>query len=151
MQENFSVSDLNPLEFIKQMGKKILILMFQTFLVGLLYTIILFKCGVMDEDNVKNYFKYLLIASIITYILSIAYFAYSCQQQSMGELAKVATLGPAVVVFHIAVLVLSYLVNYIPEIGPLVYGMIWTSFGTVLITGIAYTIGFEAAKHFIKC
>ena len=148
MKENFSMSELNPVDYLKNMAKDLLIWLIQIIIIGIVYVTVFKASGLADEGNVNTYVKYFLISTVVSYVLTFGYIAYLCKTKNLEHLAKVATLGPAVVAFHIAVLLSSNFIEYIPEVGIVVNMLIWSTFGTVLLTGIAYTSGLEVVKHY---
>lgn len=151
MKEEFSLSELNPIDYLKKVGKDLILWLLQIVIIGLVYATIFNATGLSEEDDIHTYLKYFLTCTIVSYVITFGYVAYLCRSQKIEQLVKVATLGPAVVAFHVAVLLSSNLFAYIPEVGLIVYGLIWSSFGTVLLTGITYTFGLEVAKHYIQC
>lgn len=153
MKENFSLSDINPAEKLKEIGKKLLLWILQIIVVGVIVSIVLNKCGLMDESSIKNYIKYLLIGSAVLYSLTFAYFVYLCRngKTDYTEIAKLSILGPSVILVHIAILLSSTFIQVIPEVGLIIYGLIWSSFGIVLTSGILYSVGFGIAELKAKC
>lgn len=142
-KENFSLESLNPINKLKEFGKQLLIWILEIIVVGVVCLSIMKKCGLMDEAGFKNYIIYFLTCSIALYILTFAYFAYKSRSKKFDfpQLAKVSVLGPAVALVHVAVLIASTFIMDVPEIGLILYGLIWSSIGVVLVTGITYTFG----------
>ena len=153
MKEDFSLGDLNPVEKIKQIAKDLLIWILQIIVVGVIAYVVLSKCGLMDEASAKNYIKYLLFGSVVLYAVTFSYFAYMCRKDKldMTTIAKLSILGPSVILVHIAILLSSTFIQVIPEIGLLLYALIWSSFGIVLTSGIMYRVGLGVAELKAKC
>lgn len=152
-KENFSLDELNPVEWIKKGLKALLILLLQTIIFGTLFYIIIHRLGLLDNQRLELYIKYFLIGSLVSYTLSFLYFAYLCRNNKFdaAKLAKMSMLGPSVIVAHIIILVSATFLIDIPEIGPLIYLIIWSSFGAFVIPGFLYTFGADIAQKTASC
>ena len=147
--ENFSLSSLNPVNGIKDLLKFLFIFLIKAIVAGVIMTMIMKKTGLMSEASIKNYVKYAIIGSLVMFGLTMSYFAYlsrNGKNVDYKKLAKASLLGPSVIMLHIIILIVSVFMQDLPEVGPLVYILIWSSIGATLITGIAYTTGLEIAE-----
>ena len=151
MKENFS---LNPKEWFGDWFKTFLIFWLKVLISGFIMSYIARKCGVLDNTSMKSYMKYLLIGSTLMYGLTFAYFAYKCKQGKLDytKLAKVATLGPAVIAAHILLLILSKFIKRAPPpFGPVIYALTWTTIGLIAWSGVFYGIGVQVAEKTFQC
>jgi len=153
MQENFSVSDLDPMSKIKAIGKFLLIWLIKVIVFGLIIYTVMSKTGLMDQASIKNYMLYFIVGSIVMFLVTFGYFAFLCRKDKldMKKLAELSLLGPSVILTHvIALVVCSFLVD-IPEIGLIIYGIAWSSIGVTLVTGILYSVGLSVAEYKAEC
>jgi heme/copper-type cytochrome/quinol oxidase subunit 3 len=153
MQENFSVSDLNPMNKIKEMAKFLLICLLKALVAGFVIYFVMAKTGLKDQASIKNYLIYFIVGSVVMFLVTFGYFAYLCRSDKFDakKLAKLSILGPSIVLTHVVILVVSSLIVDVPEVGLVVYGIVWSSFGIVLITGIMYAIGLTVAEKTASC
>lgn len=153
MQENFSVSDLNPMNKIKEIGKFLLILLLKVIVIGIVFYMVMGKTGLMQQASIKNYIIYFVAGSVVMFAATFAYFAFLCRKNKfdMKKLSKLALLGPSVVLTHIVILVVCSMLVDIPEIGLILYGIAWSSVGITLVTGIMYSIGLGVAEYKAEC
>lgn len=153
MKENFSVSDLNPMNKIKEIAIFLLVLLIKVIIIGLIFYTIMGKTGLMQEASIKNYFIYFVAGSVTMFAITFAYFAFLCRKNKFDakKLAKLSMLGPSIVAAHVIILLISPFIKDIPEIGIIIYGLLWTSFGVVLLTGIMYSFGLGVAEYKAGC
>jgi hypothetical protein len=134
MRENFS---FNPINWIKTFFKKIIEWIVKAIVVGIVLMIVVGKSGLMDEKSFHNYMTYLIIGSIVLYSGAFIYFMYLCRDQDpkdYKEIALCSIVGPVVIIVQILLLVFSKFIYDVPEIGPLIYFILWTPLG-IGITG----------------
>lgn len=153
MQENFSLSDLNPMNKIKEIGMFLLKILIKTVAIGMIIYFVMSKTGLADQASIKNYILYFLAGSVVMFALTFGYFAFLCRKDKFDakKLAKLSILGPSIITAHVIVLFVSALLIDIPEIGIIQKMIIWSSFGVVLISGIMYTIGLAVAEKEAGC
>ena len=153
MKENFSLDSLDPMNKLKEFGKRILIWVIEVVVIGVACLFVMNKCGLMDEANFKTYATYFLACSALLYILTFSYFAYKCKSGKLdyGKLAKVSLLGPSVVALHVIILIASMFIVDVPEIGLIIYGLLWSSLGVIGVSGIAFASGLTIAEATYKC
>lgn len=151
--ENFSLESLNPLGLIKSLAKKFLWIAIHAIVAGLIIATIASMTGLLNENSIKNYIKYVVIGSVVMYLVTFAYMYYSCRHKKVDlqKLAKMSTLGPSVIVAHLIVLIVTYFLQYTPEVGLLIYGISWSQIGVVLVSGIMYAVGLQIAEVTGKC
>ena len=152
-KENFSLESLNPVDKLKELGKRLLVWIVEIIVIGVVCLVVMQKCGLMETESFKNYIVYFFAAATLLYALTFAYFAYKCRtgKLDLTKLAKVSTLGPAVLLLHVAILFGSRFIEVVPEVGILIYGLIWSSIGVIGVTGIAYTFGLSIAEATFRC
>jgi|NOAtaT_7_FD_contig_31_4103866_length_582_multi_3_in_0_out_0_2 hypothetical protein len=153
MKENFSVSDLNPMNKIKEIAIFLLVLLIKVIIIGLIFYTIMSKIGLMSQASIKNYIIYFIAGSVTMFAITFAYFAFLCRKNKFDgkKLAKLSMLGPSIIAAHVIVLIVSPFIKDIPEIGIIIYGLLWSSVGVVLLTGIMYSIGLGVAEYTAQC
>jgi hypothetical protein len=153
MKENFSVSDLNPMNKIKQIAIFLVVLLIKVIIIGLIFYTIMGKTGLMSQASIKNYIIYFIAGSAVMFAVTFAYFALLCRKNKFDakKLAKLSLLGPSIILTHIIVLVVCSMLVDIPEFGLIIYGIAWSSVGITLITGIMYSIGLGVAEYKAEC
>jgi hypothetical protein len=114
------------------------------------------KAGLTDEDSIGNYVKYFVYASSVVYILTFIYFMFKCRHVSMSKMNYKkflfsSLLVPAVVIVHIGVLIASNFIKKIPEIGMIIYFLIWSGLGIIWMTGMLYTLSLTVAEKVTSC
>ena len=147
--ENFSLSSLNPVEFIKSTMKKVLFFILKVVLFGLIISAIMKQSGLVDDQTMKTYIMYFLIGGVAMYIVSYLYLLYTVRNKKPIDYKKLATaslLGPSVILTHIIILVVCNFLSVAPEIGVLIYLLSWSTFGIVGVSGILYASALEVAE-----
>lgn len=147
--ENFSLSSLDPLDFIKKTMKKVLFFILKVVLFGLLISFIMKKSGLVDDQTTKTYIMYFLIGGVSMYIVTYLYLLYQVRNSKKIDYKKLATAsltGPSVILTHIIILVICNFLSVAPEIGILIYLLSWSTFGIVGVSGILYTSALEIAE-----
>jgi hypothetical protein len=153
MKENFSASDLNPMEKIKEVAKFLLILLIKVIVTGIIIYMVMSKTGLNDEASIKNYITYFVAGSVVMFFVTFAYFAFLCRNKKFDvkKLATLSILGPSVILTHVIILVVASMLVDIPEIGLILYGIAWSSVGIVLVTGTMYSLGLGVAQFKSGC
>jgi hypothetical protein len=152
-RENFSLEDLNPLEWLKKSVKFLFLFLVQTLLAGVIFYLILHKIGLLDEPTVKKYIIYFVVGAIAMYVLTFIYFAFLCRNNKFdaGKLAKISVLGPSVVLAHVIILVGATFLFDVPEFGPIIYLLVWSTLGVIVVPGILFATGVEIAQKTASC
>lgn len=153
MQENFSLSDLDPMSKIKAIGKFLFVWLIKVIVFGLIIYTVMNKTGLMDQASIKNYMLYFIIGSVVMFLVTFGYFAFLCRKNKldMKKLAELSLLGPSVILTHVIALVVASFLIDIPEIGLIIYGIAWSSIGVTLVAGILYSIGLGVAEYKAEC
>lgn len=151
MRENFS---FHPIDWIKTFFKKILEWIAKAIIVGIIIMVIVGRVGLLDEANFHNYMMYLIIGSIALYAASFIYFLYLCkdeQTKDYQEIALCSIVGPVVVIAHILLLAFSKFIFDVPEVGPFIYMLLWTSLGVGVVGGALYATTSTIAEVRLGC
>ena len=151
--ENF---ELNPVSFIKTAIITFIIFIVKIIIAGVIFHIAMMKAGLTDEDSIGNYVKYFVYASSVMYILTFIYFMFKCRHVSMSKMNYKkflfsSLLVPVVVIVHIGVLIASNFIQKIPEIGMIIYFLIWSGLGIIWMTGMLYALSLEVAEKVTSC
>ena len=159
-KENFDPEYLvNPTKMIKDIALYFLFLLIKVCLFGYIIYFTYKQTGLMNETSIVNYFLFLIIGSIVLYIVTFLYFMYKCYNRDVkfSEMdykgyAISSVLGPSFILsYTIFILVANNLKTFVPGIGRLVYLFIYFSFLVVITTGMAYNYTFEFAYMLTKC
>ena len=151
-KENFSFEMMtDPKKFFMDMLKKLILFMAKVIIVGMIIHFIMEKTGLTDDHSIKNYVKYLVIGSIVLYIVSMAnmvldtYLAGAHLDTALfKKFVKYSLFAPVFVLVHTILLFVCGFLQETPEIGIIIHLIAWTSFGIVLVTGIAYSLTYDA-------
>lgn len=150
VEESFSFSSLNPVNDIKSILKRFLWFMIHVVVAGIIMYVVMQKVGLMDDQTMQTYIKYLVIGSIVMYTLTFAYLIVLSKRKDVKidytKLAKISILGPSTVALHVIILFASAFLQVVPEVGMLVYMLVWSSFGATLVSGAIYSTGLSIAE-----
>jgi|LakMenEpi03Aug12_release.lakeMendotaPanAssembly.Ray.scaffolds.fasta_scaffold459993_1 hypothetical protein len=151
--ENF---ELNPVSFIKNAIITFIIFIVKVIIAGIIFHTAMMKAGLTDEKSIGNYVKYFVYASSVMYILTFIYFMFKCRHVSMSKMNYKkflfsSLLVPVVVIVHIGVLIASNFIQDIPEVGMIIYFLIWSGLGIIWMTGMLYTLSLTVAEKVTSC
>lgn len=159
-KENFDPEYLvDPTKMIKDIAMYFLFLLIKVCIFGYIIYFTYKQTGLMAETSIVNYFLFLIIGSIVLYLVSFLYFMFKCYNRdvSFTEMdykgyALSSILGPSFILsYTIFILVANNLKTFVPGVGRIVYMFIYFSFLVVITSGIAYNYAFELAYAFTKC
>ena len=146
----------DPIGFIKGIIIGLVIFLVKVVIAGIMFHIAMKASGLADDASLINYVKYFLIAGAGIYIVTFLYFMFRCRHVSLGKMNfkqffKSTMFVPTVVITHVIILFASNFIKLIPEIGMIIYLILWSTIGVVLLTGIMYTISFDVAYLVTSC
>ena len=146
----------DPIGFIKGIIIGFIIFLVKVVIAGIMFHIAMKASGLTDDASIINYVKYFLIAGAGIYIITFLYFMFRCRHVSLGKMNfkqffKSTLFVPTVVITHIIILFASNFIKLIPEIGIIIYLILWSTIGVIWLTGMMYTISFDVAYLATSC
>ena len=157
--ENFSFGDLfkDPLKVLKDIIIDLIIFLIRVIIVGIILSYCVNRIGVSGYD-IMSYIKYFFIGGAIAYVLSFIYFMYKCIRKG-NHISKLyykryfwaALCGPLAVLIHAGILFASNFIVDIPELGWIIYFIIWSGIGLMLIPGVWFNILLDGAYLVTPC
>jgi len=159
MRENFEFKMFyDPVGFFTDILMGLISFIIKVVLFGYIIYYTMKKTDLIEDRSIQNYVKYLVIASIIMYIVSIFNMVYDCyregtevQKMSFSSFAKSSTFVFIFILVHVIALFVCSKLRFAPVAGIIVNQLAWGTMWIVLIIGAVYTITYESVKLAIGC
>lgn len=159
MRENFSFDlFVDPVGFFKDLLLGLVKFVVKVVLFGYILYYTMKKTGLKDNHSIMNYVKYLVVASIVMYFVSMTNMVFDCymegteiQKMDFKQFALASIFVPVFVLVHVIALIVCGFLKPAPAVGIILQVLCWTSLYIVLITGVVYTLTYESVKLGIGC
>lgn len=146
----------DPIGFIKGIIIGFIMFIVKVVIAGIMFHIAMKASGLADDKSLINYVKYFFIGGAAIYFITFFYFMFKCRHVSIGKMNykqffKSSIFVPTIMFVHVVILLASKYIMDIPEIGIIIYLILWSTIGTVWLTGMMYTISFDVAYLATSC